>query len=89
MCRGTVTIRCEDDMEAVVFHKYVYRDGEDSYEINVEDCYCGTNTKGLFARLHRAWHAFKANPICWTGVFVKDKERMRTFLNDCLALLDD
>ena len=89
MSRETVTLRCEDGMEAVVFHKFVFDDGEDNYEINVEDNYCGHKTKGFLARLDRAWHAFKADPIIWTGIYVEDKERMKKFLNDCLSLLED
>ena len=85
-----VTLRCDDGAEAVVFSRYIYGDGyEDSFEINVEDSFCGYTTKGLIARFKRAWAAFIAKPVIYTGVFSDDKNKMRKFLTDCLAVLDE
>lgn len=83
-----VTLRCEDRLEAVVFNKYGYGTDRD-YEINVEDCFQGYNTRGFIARIKRAWAAFTAKPMIYTGIFCKDSEKMRKFLTDCLALVDE
>ena len=85
-----VYLRCDDGAEAVVFNRYIYDgDYEDSYEINVEDCFCGYNTRGFIARIKRACAAFIAKPVIYTGVFTDDKTKMRKFLEDCLAVLDE
>ena len=84
-----VTIRCDDNAEALVFSKYKYHDNEFGYEISVEDSYCRGTCVGIIGRFQRAWHAFWAKPICYSGVYIGDKERVRNFLNDCLELLND
>ena len=85
----SVTIRCDDNAEAVVFSKYEYHDNEFGYGINVEDAYCMGTCVGLIGRFQRAWHAFWAKPIYYSGISVDDKERVRAFFNECLDLLDN
>ena len=86
----SVTLRCKDNQEAVVFNKYEYGgDYSADFEINVEDSYVGKSYKGFFGRIKRAWTAFIAKPVVYTGVFCGDKEKMRKFLNDCLSLIDE
>ena len=84
-----VTLRCEDNAETVEFCKYKYLDGEINYEINIVDSYCGHDLMGIKNRFKRAWKAFWAKPICYTGVYVEDPSRMKTFIEDCLALLNE
>lgn len=94
-----VVLRCEDGQEAVVFSKYTFKsimkltDGtvklDDSYEIMVEDNYVGGDYKGFFGRIKRAWRAFTAKSVIYTGIYCEDKEKMRKFLTDCLALIDE
>lgn len=78
----TATLRCDDNAEAVVFTRYDYDDDVD-YEITIEDSYCGGDFMGIKGRFKRAWHAFWAKPICHTGVYVEDPERMWSFLEEC------
>jgi hypothetical protein len=100
MNTNQVILRCEDKQEAVVFTKYEFKthvynsDGnifvnkDISYEINVEDSYTGGNYKGLFGRIKRAWRAFWDKPVVYTGIYCKDKDKMRKFLENCLAIVD-
>jgi hypothetical protein len=85
----TVTLRCLDGAEAVVFAKYYYNNLKPDYEIAVEDCYIGGEYKGFFGRLKRAWRAFIDKPVTYTGIYTDDKEKIRKFLTDSLALLDN
>lgn len=84
-----ITLRCEDHAETVEFLKFTYDDDNDvDYEINIVDSYCGYDFMGIKNRFKRAWHAFWAKPICYTGIFVKDETRMKTFLENCLKLMN-
>lgn len=85
--KKTVTLRCACGAEAVVFSKYIFKN-ETDFDISVEDSYLGGSYKGFFGRLKRAWGAFIDKPVCYSGVYCEDKEKMRAFLVDCLELLD-
>lgn len=89
MVKDTRYIRCVDGAEAVVFTRRKYDNYPDDYEINIEDNYCGGDFMGIKGRFRRAWHAFWAKPIYYTGIYVENKELVRTFFNDCLALVED
>lgn len=97
MTQEKVILRCEDGQEAVVFTKYEYAPKympdeiiEDiDYEICIEDSYVGGDYKGFFGRLKRAWQAFINKPVTYTGIYSQNKEKMRKFLTDCLALVDN
>ena len=88
MDQKTVTLRCADGLEAVVFTKYTFKDEVD-FDISVEDSYIGGSYKGFLGRLKRAWHAFKAKPVCYTGIYCEDAGKMKKFIVDCLALLEE
>lgn len=83
-----IDLRCDDNGEMVTFTKHTWEDEED-YEITIADAYCGGDYMGIKGRFKRAWKAFWARPICYTGVLCKDKERMKKFLNDCLEVMED
>ena len=100
MKQETITLRCDDGAEAVVFTKYTHDkvimklpdsvvDFDDSYEICIEDDYVGGDYKGFFGRLKRAWRAFWDKPVVYTGIYCENKDKMRKFLTDCLALVDN
>lgn len=89
MKQETVTLRCEDGAEAVVFTRYDYRDGDTAYDISVEDSYVGGDYKGFFGRLKRAWRAFKSKPVIYTGIYCGNENKMRNFLFDCLEVIDN
>ena len=93
-----ITLRCEDGAEAVVFTEYnygkVYSDVDTvsdnvDYEITVEDSYVGGEYKGFLGRIKRAWGAFTDKPVVYTGIYCRDKEKMRKFIVDCLSLIDE
>ena len=44
---------------------------------------------GIKGRFKRAWKAFWAKPLCYTGVYCEDKEKMKKFLTDCLELINE
>ena len=86
----TVTLRCECGAEAVTFNKYIYTyTDEPYYEIHVEDSYIGAGYSGFFGRFRRAWRALTLKPVVYNGIFTEDKEKMKTFLLDSLALLEE
>ena len=88
MSTKNVYLRCDDNAEAVVFSKYKWEDNSVSYEINIEDSYCGGDFMGIKGRFKRAWKAFFAKPICFTGIYCEDKDRMKNFLEECLKLIN-
>ena len=84
----TITLRCEDNVEAVVFTKY--DDGD--IDISIEDSYLGKgNYVGIIGRFKRAWHAFLEKPIVHSSVFrpAEKKELVKKWLEDCLALVNE
>ena len=85
----TVTLRCDDNAEALVFKKYNWAKGKCDFEIAVEDSYCGGTYMGIKGRFRRAWHAFFAKPIFYSGVYCTDRQRMLQFLERCLELTQD
>ena len=44
---------------------------------------------GVKGRFKRAWKAFWAKPLCYTGVYCEDKEKMKKFLINCLELINE
>lgn len=89
MTQKTVTLRCNDEQEATVFHRYDYEYIDTYYELAFEDSYIGGEYKGFFGRIKRAWRAFWDKPVVYTGIYCSDKDKMRKFLADCLALVDN
>lgn len=84
-----VYLRCNDHAETVQFIKYEWKDNTTDFEFNIMDSYCGYDFMGIKNRFKRAWRAFWAKPICYTGVFCEGEERVRKFLTDCLNTMDD
>ena len=87
-----IELRCDDHAENIVFRKYEYESylpdsiqKDIDFEINLEDSYCRTRCN----RFVRAWKAFCAKPIYYSGIYTRDKEKVRKWLLDCLALLGD
>lgn len=78
----STSLRCEDYCSTLVFRRYDYSDSTD-FEINIEDAYCNGSYHGIVGRFKRAWHAFWAKPICYTGVYIQDPERVWAFLEEC------
>lgn len=83
-----IYLRCDDHAECVVFSRHDWRDGDIDYEFTIEDAYCGGDYMGIKGRFKRAWKAFWAKPLYYTGVYCEDERRMRKFLEDCLSLMD-
>lgn len=77
----SVEMRCDDRAENLVF-TYDFDDGCD---ITIEDSYCASRCN----RFVRAWKAFWGKPIYYSGVYTGDKEKVKKWLLDCLALLGD
>ena len=84
-----VYLRCDDHAEMAVFSRYDWDNGGTDYEFTIEDSYCGGDYVGIKGRLKRAWMAFWAKPVYYTGVFCEDDKRMRKFLEDCLSLMNE
>lgn len=84
----TVTIRCDDNAEAVVFSKYTMKNSTD-FEFSFEDSYCGGDFKGISGRCKRAWKAFWDKPVSYTGIYCENwHDRVRNFLKECLELIE-
>lgn len=86
---NTVSLRCEDCAEVVTFMKHSFREDDVSYEIALEDSYCGGGYTGILGRMKRAWRAFWAKPIYYSGVYIEDGARVKTFLEDCLKFIEE
>ena len=81
-----VCLRCDDHAETVEFVRYDYNDGSTAYEIRIVDSYCGYDLMGIKNRFKRAWKAFWARPVCYTGIYVEEPQRVRKFLQECYSL---
>lgn len=84
-----VYLRCDDHAECVVFSRHDWERTDISYEFTIEDAYCGGDYMGIKGRFKRAWKAFWAKPIYYSGVYCQDGARMRKFLEDCLNLMNE
>jgi hypothetical protein len=87
----SVFLKCDCRAETAVFTRFDwdFRDGEDyNYEFTIEDSYCGGDYMGIKGRFKRAWKAFWAKPVCYTGIYCDSGERMKKFLQECLELIE-
>lgn len=84
-----VYLRCDDHAECVVFSRHDWERTDISYEFTIEDSYCGGDYMGIKGRFKRAWKAFWAKPVYYSGVYCQDGARMRKFLEDCLNLMNE
>ena len=84
-----VNMRCDCYAEMVTFIRHDWKHSDTDYELTIEDAYCGGDYMGIKGRFKRAWKAFWAKPIYYSGVYCQDGERMRKFLEDCLNLMDE
>lgn len=89
MTHKSIYFPCDDSDEIAVFTKHTWRHSNPDYELSIEDSYCGGDYKGIRGRFKRAWSAFWAKPISYTGVECDSGERMKKFLQDCLDLIED
>ena len=84
-----VNMRCDccAEMASFIRHDWDYQDID--YELTIADSYCGGDYMGIKGRFKRAWKAFWAKPVYYSGVYCQDGQRMRKFLEDCLQLMDE
>ena len=80
-------LRSDDRSENLVFTKICLNAKNTWYEFCVEDAYCSGEYFGLKGRFKRAWHAFFAKPISYTGMIIQDKDRLETFFSECQRIL--
>lgn len=84
-----VSIPCEDNDETLVFDRTVWGKNDEMLEFSIMDSYIGKcEYSGILGRFRRAWYAFNAKPIYYTGIMVSEKELVRAFLTECLTVLD-
>ena len=82
-------ILCDDHAELLAFERTIWAKDDEFLEFSIMDSYLGNRQyQGLIGRFRRAWCAFFAKPIYYAGVVVMEKERARSFLNECLAILN-
>lgn len=84
-----VSIRCEDNLEVCAFTRYEYKNARPDFDISIADSFIGYEYQGFFGRFRRAWRAFWDKPVVYTSVCCEDKEKMKKFLTDCLALVEE
>lgn len=85
----SIYLRCDDHAEVLAFNRYEFENGDIDFEINIEDSYFGGDYMGIKGRFKRAWKAFFAKPICYTGVYVENAERIQTFFKECINIIDE
>lgn len=85
----SIRLRCKDKAETLVFNRYKYHVFDIDYEINIEDSYCGGDYMGIKGRFKRAWHAFWAKPVYYSGIYSDNVNDVRKWLTDCLALIEN
>jgi hypothetical protein len=84
-----INMRCDCCAEMATFIRHDWKHNDVSYELSIEDAYCGGDYMGIKGRFKRAWRAFLAKPIYYSGVYCEDDKRMRKFLEDCLNLMNE
>ena len=86
-----VRLRCDCNAEELVFTRMDYSNAafETDFEVNIEDSYCGCDYMGIKGRFKRAWKAFWAKPVYYSGIYFQDSKRMRKFLEGCLSLMNE
>jgi hypothetical protein len=85
-----INLRCDCHSEMVTFFRHNWRDGDVDYELSIADDYCGgSGYTGIKGRFKRAWKAFCAKPVYYSGVYCQDGWRMRKFLEECLSLMEE
>ena len=88
MTSKEINMRCDCCAEMATFFRHDWKHDDTSYELDISDAYCGGDYMGIKGRFKRAWHAFWAKPIYYSGVYCEDGQRMRKFLEDCISLMD-
>ena len=83
-----VNMRCDCCAEMATFIRHDWDYNDTSYELTIEDAYCGGDYMGIKGRFKRAWMAFWAKPVYYSAVYCQDGKRMRKFLEDSLSLMD-
>ena len=84
-----ISMRCDCRAEVVTFMRHDWNHNDTSYEITIEDAYCGGDYMGIKGRFKRAWRAFRAKPIYYSGVYCQDGSIMKKFLENCLSLMNE
>lgn len=84
-----VNMRCDCCAEMVTFIRHNWENSNPSYELTIEDAYCGGDYMGIKGRFKRAWRAFWAKPVYYSGVYCEDSTRMREFLQGCRDLMNE
>lgn len=86
---NSVYLRCEDHLEVLAFNRYEYEDGDVDFEINIEDSYCGGYYSGIIGRFKRAWKSFFGKPVCYSGAYIENPDRVKDFLQKCMELVNN
>ncbi len=81
-------MRCDDHVETAVFTRYDWETDDADYALSIQDAYCGGDYMGIRGRFKRAWKAFWAKPVCYAEVFCEGGECMKSFLKECLTLIN-
>ena len=81
-------IRCDDHAETVQFNHIRWDENDVDCEISIVDSYCGNDFMGISGRFKRAWRAFRAKPICYSGIYIDDPARAKAFFEECLAIIE-
>jgi len=89
MTSKEINMRCDCQAEIVTFIRHDWDYNDTNYELTFEDAYCGGDYMGIKGRFKRAWRAFWAKPIYYSGVYCQDEERMKKFLQGCLSLMEE
>lgn len=81
-------IRCDDGAETVQFTRVNFSEGGTIYELTIMDGFTGYDNVGIKGRFRRAWKAFWSKPIYYTGIVTSDKNKIKSFLQDCIDIID-
>lgn len=73
------------------FRCTAYKNCEYSGERNYIESktYCGGNYSGIIGRFKRAWKAFFGKPVCYSGVYIENSDRVKDFLQKCMVLVNN
>ena len=85
-----VVLQCDDYYESIVFIRdRLWEDEPRSYEILFQDSSYHNSYLGFWGRLKLAYKTFKRKPVNYTGIYSEDKEKIKNFFEQCLALVNE
>jgi len=82
----TVFLRCDCHCSMLVVDKTVWKDGDVSFNLSVQDSRYDHNYTTLWGKLKNALTILIGKPVYYSGVYIGDTEKIRNFVEQLKAM---